>query len=69
MEAANSALHIIAIGRLRLDPRTQNYIVKRTEQGLSKLEALRCLKRYIAREVFYILRSRNQEINRVQIAA
>lgn len=67
--AANSALHVIAIGRLRLDPRTQNYIVKRTEQGLSKLEALRCLKRYIAREVFYILRSRNQEINRVQIAA
>lgn len=67
--AANSALHIIAIGRLRLDPRTQEYVVKRTGQGLSKLEALRCLKRYIAREVFYILRSRNQGINQVQIAA
>ncbi|HCP77253.1 MAG TPA: IS110 family transposase, partial [Pusillimonas sp.] len=67
--AANSALHIIAIGRLRLDPRTQEYVVKRTGQGLSKLEALRCLKRYIAREVFYILRSRNQAINQVQIAA
>lgn len=67
--AANSALHIIAIGRLRLDPRTQEYVVKRTGQGLSKLEALRCLKRYIARDVFYILRSRNQAINQVQIAA
>lgn len=67
--AANSALHIIAIGRLRLDPRTQEYMVKRTGQGLSKLEVLRCLKRYIAREVFYILRSRNQAINQVQIAA
>ncbi len=66
--AANSALHIIAIGRLRLDPKTQDYIVKRTGQGLSKLEVLRCLKRYIAREVFYILRSRNHEINRAQIA-
>ena len=65
--AANSALHIIAIGRLRLDPRTQEYMLKRTGQGLSKLEALRCLKRYIAREVFYILRSCNQEINQVQI--
>lgn len=65
--AANSALHIIAIARLRLDSRTRTYITKRTAQGLSKLEALRCLKRYIAREVFYVLRSRNQEINRVQI--
>lgn len=67
--AANSALHIIAIGRLRLDPKTQAYVLKRTEQGLSKLEALRCLKRYIAREVYYVLRSRSQEINQVQIAA
>ena len=65
--AANSALHIIAIARLRLDSRTRAYITKRTAQGLSKLEALRCLKRYIAREVFYVLRSRHQEINQVQI--
>lgn len=67
--AANSALHIIAICRLRLDARTQDYVLKRTGQGLSKLEALRCLKRYIAREVFYILRSRNQAISQTQIAA
>lgn len=67
--AANSALHIIAISRLRLDPRTQDYVLKRTGQGLSKMEALRCLKRYIAREVFYVLRGRNQEINQTQIAA
>ncbi|SDL62764.1 Transposase [Modicisalibacter muralis] len=48
--AANSALHIIAIGRLRLDAITQDYVQRRLTEGHSKLEALRCLKRYIARE-------------------
>jgi len=67
--AANSALHIIAIGRLRTDSRTKAYVQKRLSEGHSKLEALRCLKRYIAREVFYVLRQRNREINRTQVAA
>ena len=67
--AANSALHIIAIGRLRTDERTQKYVARRIADGLSKLEAIRCLKRYIAREVFNILRKRNTEINQSQIAA
>jgi transposase len=66
--AANSALHIIAIGRLRLDPRTQAYVAKRLSQGNSKLEAIRCLKRYIAREVFYSIRNRNLEISRTKSA-
>ena len=38
--AANSALHIIAIARLRTDERTQAYVAKRQSEGLSKLEAL-----------------------------
>ncbi|MGB7757323.1 MAG: IS110 family transposase [Salinisphaera sp.] len=67
--AANSALHIIAIGRLRLDQRTRAYVDKRVSEGHSKLEAIRCLKRYLAREVFRLLRDRNQAINRTQIAA
>lgn len=50
--AANSALHIIAIGRLRTDPRTKAYVARRITEGHSKLEALRCVKRYIAREVY-----------------
>lgn len=50
--AANSALHIIAFGRLRTDPRTKDYVAQRIAEGHSKLEAIRCLKRYIAREVF-----------------
>ena len=58
--AANSALHIIAIGRLRTDPRTQAYVAKRITEGHSKLEAIRCVKRYIAREVFSLIKQRPQ---------
>ncbi|MEJ8476803.1 IS110 family transposase [Roseibium algae] len=67
--AANSAIHIIAIGRLRLDTRTQDYVARRIAEGNSKLEAIRCLKRYIAREVFGIIMRRHKEINQSQIAA
>ena len=67
--AANSALHIIAICRLRCDARTQQYVKRRIADGLSKLEAIRCLKRYIAREVFNLIRDRYKEINQSQIAA
>jgi transposase len=67
--AANSALHIIAIGRLRLDPKTQEYVSRRISAGHSKLEAIRCVKRYIAREIFNVIARRHKQINRVQIAA
>jgi hypothetical protein len=67
--AANSALHIIAIGRLRTEPRTKAYVAKRIAQGHSKLEAIRCLKRYIARELFTLMRQRAREINQAAVAA
>ena len=67
--AANSALHIIEIGRLRLDPETWEYVARRIADGHSKLEAIRCLKRYIAREVFNIIVRRHKQINQAQIAA
>jgi transposase len=66
--AANSALHIIAIGRLRTDPRTKDYVARRIAEGHSKPEAIRCLKRYIAREVYTLIRQRNLEINQSRIA-
>lgn len=66
--AANSAIHIIAIGRLRLDPRTQAYAAKRIAAGNSKLEAIRSLKRYIAREVFGIIMRPQKQINQSHIA-
>ena len=53
--AANSALHMAAICRLRLDPRTKAYAARRQADGLSKREILRCLKRYIARETYHLL--------------
>lgn len=67
--AANSALHIIAIGRLRTDPKTKEYVARRIAEGHSKLDAIRALKRYIAREVFTLIRARQKEINQSRIAA
>jgi transposase len=67
--AANSALHIIAIGRLRTDARTKAYVARRMAEGHSKLEAIRCLKRYIAREVFTLITQRQRAINQTRIVA
>jgi transposase len=53
--AANSALYIVAIVRLRHHQPTRDYVERRTAEGLSKREIIRCLKRYIAREVFAAL--------------
>jgi len=67
--AANSALHIIAIGRLRSDEKTTAYVARQVAEGRSKLEVIRVLKRYIAREVYGIIMRRQKEINRTRIAA
>jgi len=50
--AANSALYIVTIVRLRHHQPTRDYVERRTAEGLSKREIIRCLKRYIAREIF-----------------
>ncbi|WP_329262787.1 IS110 family transposase [Actinoallomurus sp. NBC_01490] len=52
---ANSALHRIVVCRLRWDPRTRAYMQRRTKEGMSKPEIMRCLKRYIAREIYKII--------------
>jgi transposase len=49
---ANNALHMIALVRMRYDARTRDYVARRTVEGLSKKDILRCLKRFIAREVY-----------------
>jgi transposase len=56
--AANSALHTIVLVRMRHDPRTRAYVQRRTTEGLSKKEIMRCLKRFVAREVYRALTSR-----------
>ena len=54
---ANRALHLIAVCRLRYCPRTRAYAQRRTAEGKTKLEIMRCLKRYIARELYNALRA------------
>lgn len=54
---ANRALWVIAFTRMRCDDRTKAYADRRRCEGLTRTEVLRCLKRYIAREVFALLRS------------
>jgi transposase len=54
---ANRALYVIAVCRMSRDERTRTYVAKRTTEGKTKKEIIRCLKRYIAREVYRILAS------------
>ena len=49
------ALHMICMVRMGQDQRTREYVARRTQEGKSKREILRCLKRYVAREVYRIL--------------
>ena len=52
---ANSALHMVVVCRMRTDERTRAYVARRTLEGLSKREIMRCLKRYVAREIYRVL--------------
>lgn len=54
---ANAAIHRVVIVRLRYDNRTKAYLQRRMEEGKTKTEVIRCLKRYVAREVFGILQN------------
>jgi hypothetical protein len=52
---ANRELHMIAVCRLRHCERTRAYAERRTTEGATKTEIIRCLKRYIARELYQAL--------------
>ena len=52
---ANAALYRIVCCRLRWDLRTRAYALRRTTEGMSKPEIIRCLKRYITREIYTAL--------------
>ncbi|WP_284981810.1 IS110 family transposase [Arthrobacter sp. efr-133-TYG-118] len=49
---ANRALHQVVLVRMSTCPRTRAYVSKRTANGKSKREIMRCLKRYVAREIY-----------------
>jgi transposase len=52
---ANCALHTIVLSRLRWDQRTRNYLDRRIADGKTRREAIRCLKRYVAREIYRLI--------------
>lgn len=52
---ANAALYRVVLCRMRWDPRTRAYVTRRTAEGLSKKDIIRCLKRLIAREIYHVL--------------
>jgi transposase len=53
---ANCALHTIVLSRLRWDARTRDYVQRRITEGKTKREAIRCLKRYVAREIYQLIK-------------
>ncbi len=58
---ATNALWRIAMVRISTDPRTRNYVERRIKEGLSKKEIIRCLKPYVAREVYHRLDGVDQQ--------
>lgn len=52
---ANAALYRVVIVRMRWHPPTIAYVERRTAEGLTKKEIIRCLKRYLIREVYRLL--------------
>lgn len=53
---ANAALYRVVLSRLRWDQRTQDYLQRRMTEGRTRREAIRCLKRYVARELYLVIR-------------
>jgi transposase len=53
----NATIHRIAVTRLRCHPETQGYIARKRAEGKSTKEAIRCLKRHLARRIWHLLQS------------
>ncbi len=51
----NTAIHRVAVTRLRCHPETRAYIARKTTEGKSTTEAIRCLKRHLARRIWHLL--------------
>lgn len=58
--ALNSALHMVAVTKMRHDKETQDYIEKRRDEQKTDRDIRRCLKRFIARRVFRILNAQSK---------
>jgi len=51
----NRALHMAVVTRMRMDPTTRGYVERRSSEGRTSKEIRRCLKRYLARQLFRYL--------------
>jgi len=60
---ANRALHVILVVRMRRHEPTRDYIARRLAEGKTKNEIMRCVKRYIAREIYHALREPARRTN------
>ena len=56
----NHAIHMLALSKIRHDPQTALYIAKQRQRGKTNREAIRCLKRHLARRIYNLLRDPRQ---------
>lgn len=66
---ANAALYRIVIVRLRWHQPTMDYVTRRTAQGRSKRDIIRCLKRFVAREIYHSLLADHRARTAMPLAA
>ncbi|MFE9328957.1 transposase [Nocardia sp. NPDC052278] len=66
---ADSALYKIVIARLRWDTATKDYIARTETDGKPRREAIRCLKRYLAREIYQIITRPEPQTPKLRTAA
>lgn len=66
---ANRALYLIVLARMAWCPRTRAYVTRRTAEGKSQKEIIRCLKRYVARELFKVHTRPNATSDDLRVAA
>jgi transposase len=59
----NAAIHRMAVTRARCDPQTQDYIARKKAEGKTNRDAIRCLKRYLTRRVWQLLRTPTRDRN------
>jgi transposase len=65
----NRALHMAVVTRMRMDPRTRAYVARRTAEGRTLREIRRCLKRYLARQIYRQLNAAEATSNNTANAA
>ena len=66
---ANRALYMIAITRMGHDANTRAYVARRTAEGMSTKEIIRCLKRYLARELYKALTRPGSHVQDLPVTA